>query len=76
MTTTVNAVNETYAFLTAHQGLGDGREIRVIAPSAVEDFQLSLGTVRALYALAVAAQGMRQKIAEADAAYQAATGER
>jgi hypothetical protein len=76
MTTTAEAVNETYAFLAAHQPLSDNREVRVVSSAGAEGFQLSLGTVRALYALAVAAQGMRQKIAEADAAYQAATGER
>jgi hypothetical protein len=69
------AVEEARLFLNAHQGLGGHREVRVVAPSAVEDCQLTLGTVRSLYALAIAAQGMHQKIAEAGAAYTAATGD-
>lgn len=75
MTNSAQAVQDAGVFLTAHANLSDSREVRVVAPFSAGEYEIDLGTLRALYALAVAALGMRQKIDEAEAAYRAATGE-
>lgn len=46
------ALADAQEFVLAHQGLADTREVRCIAMSAPEDYQLDLGTVRALVELA------------------------
>jgi len=46
------AAAEGGRFVAACSGLGDGREVRVIADSANEYTVISLGAVRALVALA------------------------
>lgn len=49
---TREAFQETMEFLAAHQDFSDDREVLCVTPFSAEKPSLTLGTVRALYALA------------------------